>query len=542
LNISKQMLQAGAGVLLLVVSLPVSFSAARRYTSKRYVVEAGSCRLNITVLQRADLPEFPMESEAGSVVLFHGISANALIMQYLGRSFAEMGLRVFLPDLPGHGHSPGPFSPELAESCSASLLRGLAARGAIAPDHTIIAGHSMGAAIALRIAEKWHPAGVVAISPAPMQAGHGVAQQNLLFHGEPKLVPNTRILVGQFDLSGLVANARDLAASVHDPSVVFSVVPRNSHVGVLFSPTVARECQAWAARVLSLPAATRLPSRNTLLACVLGLVGIVLVAGPFLRDVLGKQQRADVATAATVPWWRGVAEIIVISLVVVFLLRYGVPLRFVHLFEGDYLGSFFLIIGAALMAVHFRATYRQFLASGAVVASASSRPVQIEKTAVLPAKEEQVASRKPALRMIGGAALCGLLLHFLVTSWFELTASSAWLTFARWVRFPVLFLATFCFLFVLEILTGPVADRPRLRYFFWLLLAALAWLSLAFAVLHLRSGEILLVLLSPYFALQFTLSGLGIQLVRKLTGSPTAAAVFGAILLAGFCLVLFPVT
>jgi hypothetical protein len=58
----------------------------------------------------------------------------------------------------------------------------------------------------------------------------------------------------------------------------------------------------------------------------------------------------------------------------------------------------------------------------------------------------------------------------------------------------------------------------------------------------LKSGEILLVLLSPYFFLLFLLSGLGIQLVRKLTGSPTAAAIFGAILLAGFCLALFPVS
>jgi hypothetical protein len=363
-----------------------------------------------------------------------------------------------------------------------------------------------------------------------------------LFHGEPKLVPNTRILVGQFDVSGLVENARVLAASAHDNSVVFSVIPRNSHVSVLFSPTVARECQAWAARVLSLPSATRVPSRNTLLACLLGLTGIVLVAGPFLRDVLGKQQRADVATAPAASWWRAALEIIVVSLLAVFLLRYGVPLRFVGLFEGDYLGSFFLIVGAALIAVHFRTTYDEFLAPGSVVAPASNRPGQVENTSAFPAKEEQVPGWKPALRTVVGAALCGLLLHFLVTSWFELTTSSAWLTFARWLRFPVFFVAAFCFLFVLEILAGPVANRPRLRYFLWLLLAALAWHSLAFAAFHLKSGEILLVLLAPYFALQFILAGLGIQLVRKLTGSPTAAAVFGAILLAGFCLVLFPVT
>lgn len=505
MKISKQMAQAGAGLLLLLVSLPLSFHSSRRYSEKRYIVDVASCRMNVLAIQRADLSP---AAEAPSVVLFHGIAANSLIMQYLARSFAEMGLRVFVPDLPGHGHSPGPFNPALAESCSASLLRGLAARGMIVPDRTIIAGHSMGGAIALRVAEKFRPAGVIAISPAPMDSTHGIAPENLLFHGVPKVLPNTRILVGQFELGGIAAAAADLAASAHDPSVIYSVVPHNSHVSILFSPTAAIACQAWAARVLSLPETTRLPSRANLFACVLGIFGIVLVAGPFLRDVVGKKPQTDLASAPAAPWWRGALEVIAVSFLVVVLLHYWLPLRFLRLFEGDYLASFFLIVGVALAAIHFRSALRQF-------------PV--------------------SLGLLFGSAIAGLLLHFLVTSWFELTASAAWLTLQRWIRFPIFFLAAFCFLYALELLAGP-ADRVYLRYVFWALLVALAWHSLAFAVLHLRSGEILLVLLSPYFALQFLLSGLGIQLVRRLTGSPTAAAVFGAILLAGFCLVLFPVS
>lgn len=506
---SRQMLQAGIGILVLLLSLPLTFYASRRYTQKRYVVDAASCRMNVVALQRADEPDLQISgpAEAGSVVLFHGISANGLIMQYLARSFAEMGLRVFIPDLPGHGHSPGPFSPETAESCSASLLRGLAARGMIEPSRTIIAGHSMGGAIALRIAEKFHPAGVIAISPAPMEP-RGIETQNLLFHGAPKLVPNTRIIVGQYEPAGLIAAAR-LAASAHDPTVMFSIVPHNTHVSVLFSPAVASESQAWAARVLKLPEVSRLPSRGNLLAAVLGILGIVLVGGPFLRDVLGKQPHTDSATKAAAPWWLGLIEIIVISLLTVFILRYFIPLRFIHLFEGDYLASFFLIAGLLVCAIHFRESRTQLAVSRG---------------------------------LLFGAIIAALLLHVLVTSWFELTASSAWLTLERWERVPIFFVAAFCFLYALELLAGPISERPRIRYIFWLLLAALAWHSLALAVFHLKSGEILLVLLSPYFALQFVLAGLGIQLVRRLSGSATAAAVFGAILLAGFCLVLFPVT
>jgi lipopolysaccharide export LptBFGC system permease protein LptF len=80
------------------------------------------------------------------------------------------------------------------------------------------------------------------------------------------------------------------------------------------------------------------------------------------------------------------------------------------------------------------------------------------------------------------------------------------------------------------------------RYFFWASLVVLCWLALALGVIYLKTGEILLVLLSPYFALEFLAVGLGIQLVRQKSGSPTAAAIFGAILLAGFCLVLFPLS
>ena len=505
MKLSKQMIQASVGILLLVAGLPLSFLSSRRYSEKRYVVDAASCRMNVLVIQRADLPQ---SGDAAGIVLFHGISANGLIMQYLARSFAEMGLRVFVPDLPGHGHSLGPFDPALAESCSASLLRGLAARGMINPERTIIAGHSMGGAIALRIAEKFRPAGVIAISPAPMEATRGVATENLLFHGLPRVLPNTRILVGQYELGGIAAQAADLAANAHDPSVIYSVVPHNSHVSVLFSPTVAIACQAWAARVLSLPETTRLPSRVNLAACFLGLVGILLVAGPFIRDMVGKKPQEDRAPAPAAPWWRGVLEVIVVSLLVILLLHYWMPLRFMHLFEGDYLASFFLITGIALAAIHFRAARQEF---------------------------------PPPLALVIGAAIAGLLLHFLITSWFELTASSAWLTLQRWIRFPVFVLAAFCFLYALELLAGPV-QRPYLRYLFWFVLAALAWHSMALAVTHLHSGEILLVILSPYFALQFLLAGLGIQLVRRLTGSATAAAVFGAILLAGFCLVLFPVS
>ncbi len=119
----------------------------------------------------------------GSVILFHGLAANKKIMSFIGaRVCAAEGLRVFVPDLPGHGRTQGPFSYERAETCSDSFVRQLIGRGAIDPKRTILAGHSMGGAIAISVASRVPVAGTIAISPAPMVTTYGVPQSMLLFN------------------------------------------------------------------------------------------------------------------------------------------------------------------------------------------------------------------------------------------------------------------------------------------------------------------------------------------------------------------------
>ncbi len=501
----KRARAAIAGIMLLVVGALLVWNASQRYTEHRYIAEAGACRLDLDVVQRAGLAE---SAQTGSVVLLHGISANKRIMWYLARSFAELGLRVYVPNLPGHGRSPGPFTPEQAEGCSLSLVRGLAARGLIEPNRTLLVGHSMGGAIALRIAPIFRPAGVIAISPAPMRAANGVAPENLLFHTPPPILPNTFILAGQFEHRGMAASAEELAATGPADSVRFLRVNHNSHVSVLFSPFVARESQAWAIRVLHLSETAALPSRGSLIGSVLGLLGILLLSGPFLRELFGEKNAEETVSPFQPSRLRAAIECGIISLFLIYLLHYWVPLHGIHLFEGDYLASFFLLFGLLGFILHRRL-----------------------------AREHMRV--KPGL--LAAAAVGGLLLHFLVTGWFELTASGSWLTLLRWARFPLFFLAAFAFLFVMEILAGPVL-QSRAQLPFLLGLIALVWLSLCMAVLFLHSGEILLLLLSPYFAVCFLCISLGTQLVHRLTASPAAAAIFGAILLAGFCLVLFPLS
>jgi pimeloyl-ACP methyl ester carboxylesterase len=501
----KPLWQALAGIALLIVGALWTYAGARGYVEKRVNAVAGACRADMTIIQRR---EAPAQANPGAVVLFHGLAANKYIMRYLARSFAELGLTVYVPDLPGHGRTPGPFTPESAEDCGRSLLRGLSARGLIVPDHTILAGHSMGGAIALRLAPEFRPAGVVAFSPAPMKAAHGVTPEKLMFQNPPVILPNTLITAGQFEPRGLAANAEDLLAGNTDPTIQFHALPGQSHVSVLFSPGAARMSQAWAARTLNMPNPGRVPSLLYLAGGLLGFVGILLLSGPFLRELATlapEEPSGDSQVPGTV---RFVLEVILVSFAVLFLLRHFIPLRVLGLFEGDYLASFFLLAGAILMLLHPKLALKTFAA-------------------------------KPGA--LSGAALGGLILHLLVTGWFDLTMTSSWLTVQRWERFPLFFLAAFVFLYALEILLGPVREpRKRLAIDYLAILAA--WLVLVFGTFVLHSGQILVLLLMPYFALFFLFSRLGARLVRRRTASATAAAVFGAILLAGFCLVLFPLS
>jgi hypothetical protein len=198
------------------------------------------------------------------------------------------------------------------------------------------------------------------------------------------------------------------------------------------------------------------------------------------------------------------------SFLAVVLLRFWNPLSFLRLYNGSYFASFGLIVGLALLLLHHKLV-----------------------RALWPTK----------VRILLRAALAGFLLHLLVTGWLDSTFTEAWLTWARWARFPVLFVAALAYLVAEELLLGPVNVRGSgARIWLALALRLAAFVALVFGIFVLHSGVILVILLALYLALFFVFQRLGMDLVRKQTGSAIAAAVFGAILLAGFCLVIFPVT
>jgi hypothetical protein len=217
-----------------------------------------------------------------------------------------------------------------------------------------------------------------------------------------------------------------------------------------------------------------------------------------------------VAASRAVPLARALFEITLASFFAVVLLRFWNPLSFLRQYNGSYFGSFLLIAGFIQLLVRYKAV-----------------------RALLPS----------TISILLSAALAGFLLHLLITGWLDATVAESWLSWGRWARFPILAVAAFGYLLAEELFLGPIGRRRKLlRILFALILRLIAFLVLVFGIFVLHSGAILVILLAVYLALLFVFQRLGMDIVRQQTGSPIAAAVFGAILLAGFCLVIFPVT
>jgi hypothetical protein len=339
----------------------------------------------------------------------------------------------------------------------------------------------------------------------------------MLLYSEPgPMPPHFVVISGALEPEPMRASAADLVASSNANAAEFILIPRATHASLLFDRHVVRASQSWTAKTLQLTGSPGVPSLRRLYGAIAGFLGLVLLANPFLRELARKnhmgaeETKEKPETRNSLPRLRTLLEFALGAILIVVLLRYWNPLRSIHLFEGDYLAGFLLLLGITLLLLRWN-SLREHL---------------------LPWKSGLLA-----------ALAAGVILLVLFTAWLELSVYEAWLTAAKWLRFPFLFFAFLPYHFAEEISIGPSASKRAWRRFAaGLSLRAVAWGALALGVLYLHSGEILLVLLLPYFVLLHVLLRRGMDIVHQETGSALASAAFGAILLAGFCLVIFPVT
>jgi len=479
----------------------------------------GGCHTPITVIEPpADI------APAGSVVLIHGLSANRRLMTYLGEDFAGHGFRAYLLDLPGHGDNTEAFTFARAQECATVTAELLIRGGKIDPKTTTLIGHSMGAAIAIRMADREPVEATIAISPGP----------TLL----PQRMPaNLLVFSAQYDIELLKRQAERIQQAAGGDRIqpedfaqqrAFELrrVPHATHTSLIVDRNVAHQSEMWATQAL-FPAISRetlalnldlatyetyKQGRRRLAGAVVGFLGL-LILFPLAASLAAKIAAPQLAETS-VPQPSTVlalVEGVVFGFAGVLILMLGTPLKFLHVYTGDYLVSLLLIVGVLFLLLN---------------------------------RQHAAASFSITVRQKLAAAVLGFATILAFGAWLNWQMTDAWLNAPRWLRFAALLPILWIYSYAEEVMLGPVqaGKRRALRFAIFLLLRLELWAACAVAAYSLASGQMLIVILFTFLLAFSVLQRLATDALRLRTGSATAAALFSAILAAWFIAAVFPLT
>jgi pimeloyl-ACP methyl ester carboxylesterase len=508
---------AAIGAVLLIVG--AVWIRRAELPHEDFVINTGDCHIPVTLTDPA-----PDVSPAGSVVLIHGLSANRKLMTYLSEDFAGHGFRSFSIDLPGHGENSDPFSLSRAQFCATMAVDWLTRNDKIDPAKTTVVGHSLGGAIAIRMADVEPVAATIAISPGPTGPQTRMPANLLVFSASHDLRPLKAVAARLEEAAGGDRTAPD--DFVQKRAFDLERVPHSTHTSLITDRRVAHRSEEWMMQTvfpqtdpktvaLNLDLGTYENygnGRRRLAGAFLGQIGIILIfplavffAGKLSGLALIEMPGTRPAPALVI------VEMIVSVLVAILILRFGVPLRFLHIYAADYLVSLLTIAAIILLTLNlgFLMEYAWF------------------KSAKLLA-----------------AALLGFVTILAMGAWMNWQLTDGLPNAPRWYRFIGLLPFLYLYAFAEEVVLGPVKHGwPRVARF--VLFGALRFELLVACFVGyyaLGNGQILLVLLAVFFMGFSILQRLATDAVRNHTGSATAAALFGAILAAWFVATIFPLT
>lgn len=556
-----EIISTAAGLLLLLAAVPVSlFQDSYVLRSQDAVHRTTNCMVHSTCFEHASdwAPGY-------TAVIIHGLSANRKLMEPVARWMAVAQLRAYLIDMPGHGDSAEPFSFERAEQCAAEFLTELAARGVLDPARTILIGHSTGAGIAIRLADRFDAAATIAISPAPLTPQPGPFADATPFTLPNRLPSNLLVFIASLDPYPIRHSAKEwvTAAGPDDSDAAFAArralrltdLPRSNHTSLLIDSRVANESAAWVQRVFAWPNRgvaffpVTIPAPPV--AYAIALLGLFLLFPAAATLLLGRRAFATPSTASSTanstpsaaakaqassavlttqpPPQRLYLTWFVASILAALLLKLWIPLRPLRLFSGDYLASFLLLVALLVIAAYWQQSRSPFF--------------PFLKSQISDFRFPSSNSPSPPLRSILSSIALAFA-FFLAASWLlAWQATDVWLNAARWLRFPWLLLPMFLYAFAEELALGP--PRPGPAGFFRRLLRALVLRAILLAVMLaaiflLRSNQILIPLLALYLGLFSIFQRLAADAVRRRVSSPLSAAVFSAILAAWYIAAVFP--
>lgn len=517
----REWIFAGIGLVLLIVGWRVGDS--QRLSAAEITLE-GSCRVPVRVIGDRAGPGQP------AVIVYHGLAANQVVMEAISQAIANANIKVYVLDLPGHGNNSSPFTVQRAESCAAEVVGALEESGQIQLDRTAFLGHSMGGALAIRMAEYFPAAATVAISPAPLMAVPGMPAGATLMSAPRRIPVNLLVFVGQFDFPFMKRSVEKLVAAAGgerfaEPedfqqrrAIRLLKISGDTHTSLIYDIRVWNVIlNHWLAPSLSTPIHS-IPSQSLFVGPALGIVGLMflfpLLASLFAKALQINQPEPEVAIPSqikTFVLWP------VSGMFAVSVLNFVVPLRIVKLYAGDYLASCLLLGGIPLCAWVWHTSRK----------SAGQKPLWSCQS------------------VIPGAAL-GLLAMLAFGAWANRALTDMWMNAERWLRFPLILLACLPFAFAEEWALGMPGVGSWLvrirRYLFFFALRLLFWLSILFGVYVYSSQQVLLAVLVLYAGVFSLFIRLGADAIRRRIPSPEGAAVFTAILMAWFIASIFPLT
>ncbi len=486
----RQLLFAVLGLSLIAAGLALDYGTHIQRTDG---VMSDSCGTPVSIY------EPNQEPPVGSAIVIHGLAGNRRIMKWLDEWLAAQRLRVYSIDLPGHGDSRESFSYAHAEECSERAIGALATRGDIRLDRTVLVGHSLGAEIAIRLADRISTAGTIVLSPAPMVL--------------PRRIPNNLLVISaQFDLPPLRAEARKIAAAAGSERVApddftqmrafqLSTIPWADHVSPLVDERAEREAAAWARDALGeagpLQPVRGWPRAGALL-CGIGLLLLFPLAALIL---CGKPPESDPPRDPQIRFtfvhWLTIRTLIarwaVASALAVALLSLTSHYNWLRLYNGSYLASCMLVTGIALLLL-FRG---------------------------------QIPSLRPGVRGTFAAILLALIFSMAVRAWVGFSAdltilnvlsllktvgSEFWLNTPRWLRFGPATLAVLPYFAAEEIALGdPNTFRYWRRFGVCLVLRLELWLLMLLALYATMNGQILIRAAGAYVSGSFVPATVGFR-------------------------------
>jgi pimeloyl-ACP methyl ester carboxylesterase len=509
LTLRRETLSAVAGALLLLVGAVL---VARSHGPMRDTRIAGAA---VRVLEPAHLPA------AGTAVVFHGLASNRIFMQQFGQWLAAQGFRVYLVDAPGHGDTPGGFTHTATLDSYIRILSELQRGGKFSggfqaepaplnPQTTILVGHSMGAEMAIRLADYFPVAATIAFAPAPMIL--------------PRRMPANLLVIGaQLDLPPMRASAQELLQAAggsrtspedfrQKRAANGAVVRWTVHGALVLDWRAAKAMVSWARAAVGLTGPIETPPGDPLTGEILGIAGICLlfplattwIVRIFRANFAQEKEPVPLSITVLIARWC-VAALLALSIVSLWY-----PQRLFPFYGGGYLSCFLLLVGIAV-ALLFRKQLRGVFDHG----------------------------YRPAL----AAVALGLLVLFGLGAWLSWQLTDAWISGVRWIYFFPLFLANLPYAMAEEVALGPPGGSRRLgRFGTFITLRLILWLALLAGILIFLSGQVLMVLLAPFFIAVSLGQRFGSDALRRRTGSGAAAAIFSAILAAWFMAAVFPLS